>query len=75
MPGPATAVVALGTGPLVTGLRLAGVRVVEAADPEAVRAAWHGTAGAGVVLLTRAAADALGEDRWARGAPLTAVLP
>ena len=71
MPG---GVVALGEPATVRGLALAGVRVLPAVTPDEVRRTWAALpAGTGVVLLTRAASDALGAggrgtptDRWSR---------
>ena len=69
-------VAAIGTEDLVAGFGLAGARVRLADDPVAVLAAWHDLpADVAVVVLTQAAADALGEQRRASGAPLTVVLP
>ncbi len=69
-------VVVLGEEPFVTGFALAGARVRAASSPEEVAAAWEAVrAVAGLVLLTTAAAAALGEARTAPGAPLTVVLP
>ncbi|MFC4783831.1 V-type ATP synthase subunit F [Nocardioides sp. MAHUQ-72] len=67
---------AIGTADLVAGFGLAGAQVHEADDPATVRAAWEALpAGVAVVVLTGAAADALGPERTAPGAPLTVVLP
>lgn len=69
-------VAAIGTEDLVAGFGLAGARVRLADDPAAVLEAWHALpADVAVVVLTPAAADALGARRTAPGAPLTVVLP
>lgn len=69
-------VVAIGAQPLIAGFALAGVRICPAADAAEVRAVWQ-TLGSleAVVILTPDAADALGVDRTAPGAPLTVVMP
>jgi vacuolar-type H+-ATPase subunit F/Vma7 len=64
-------IAALGERSLVRGFALAGVRVVEAEDAEAVRSAWLGLhAEVAVVILTPAAARALGPAAFEPGAPL-----
>lgn len=55
-------VAAIGEEVLVAGLGLAGVQVLPAEQPEAVRAAWRQLPdGVALVVLTPAAAAALGE--------------
>ncbi|WP_258527974.1 V-type ATP synthase subunit F [Streptomyces sp. NBRC 110611] len=67
---------AIGEQVRVAGLALAGVTVLAAEEPEAVRDAWRDVrGGAGLVILTPAAADALGPAVLDRIPPLTAVLP
>jgi hypothetical protein len=68
-------VAALGEALAIAGLGLVGVRLVPADGPAQVRSAWPGLTGAGLVILTAAAAQALGPDRVAAGTPLTVVLP
>jgi vacuolar-type H+-ATPase subunit F/Vma7 len=68
-------VVALGEARAVSGLRLTGVRVCPAEGEADVRRAWSGLRDAGLVILTAAAAEVLGELRVATGAPLTVVMP
>ena len=66
-------VAAIGEEVLVAGFGLAGVRVLPAERPEAVRAAWRDLPGdVALVILTPAAAAALGEPPLE---PLVAVLP
>lgn len=70
------AVAAVGAADLVAGFGLAGALVLPAQDPAAVLSAWRSLPGdTGVVVLSPAAADALGDERLAPGAPLTVVLP
>jgi vacuolar-type H+-ATPase subunit F/Vma7 len=67
-------VVALGEEHRVEGFALAGVEVVAAADAQAVRDAWAALAAdVAVVILTPAAADALGPGLAPR--PIRVVLP
>lgn len=66
---------ALGEGDAVAGFALAGVAVRRALGADEVRQGWHELSDAAVVILTPAAAEALGEDRWAHSAPLTVVMP
>jgi vacuolar-type H+-ATPase subunit F/Vma7 len=69
-------VAAIGTADLVAGFGLTGVQVLAADDAAAVLTAWRGLPpDVAVVVLTGAAADALGPERTAPGAPLTVVLP
>jgi len=67
-------VAVLGEWALVRGFALAGVATLAAEDPESVRAAWRDLDGdVAVVILTPAAADALGDSRGTE--PLTVVMP
>ncbi len=69
-------VAAIGAVTEVGGFALAGARVLPADTAGQVRAAWETLPEAvGVVILTAAAADALGPDRVARAVPLTVVMP
>lgn len=69
-------VAAIGAPLQVAGFALAGARVYPAVDDDQVRAAWQGLPDrVAVVILTQAAADALGADRRALQAPLTVVMP
>jgi hypothetical protein len=69
-------VVALGERHRVDGWALAGVTVVVADGPEAVRRAWHGLLpDTALVLLTPAAAEALADELTPGAVPLTAVMP
>ncbi|MEV5480082.1 MULTISPECIES: V-type ATP synthase subunit F [Streptomyces] len=69
-------VAAIGEQVRVAGLALAGVTVLVAEEPDVVRAAWRDVREeAGLVILTPAAADALGPAVLDRIPPLTAVLP
>jgi vacuolar-type H+-ATPase subunit F/Vma7 len=66
-------VAAIGEETRVCGFGLAGVAVLPAETPEAVRAAWDGLAGdVTLVILTRTAAAALEESSSEK---LVAVLP
>jgi|HigsolmetaAR201D_1030396.scaffolds.fasta_scaffold139885_2 vacuolar-type H+-ATPase subunit F/Vma7 len=68
-------IAAIGAEVLVRGLVLAGVVALPAEDPDAVRDAWRRLPpDVGLVLLTPAAAAALG-DEADRGWPLVAVMP
>lgn len=70
-----TRVAALGEGLRVRGFGLAGAVVVVAETPESVRRAWAGLEdGVEVVLLTPAAASALGEGVKRRSGLLVAVM-
>jgi vacuolar-type H+-ATPase subunit F/Vma7 len=63
-------------GERVRGWALAGVTVVEAGDPDAVRAAWDGLGtDVAAVLLTTGAAAALSAQLADRFWPLVAVIP
>ena len=69
-------VAAVGAADLVAGFGLAGALVLAAEDTASVLAAWRGLPDdTGVVVLSPAAADALGQERQAPGAPMTVVLP
>ncbi|MCD0484520.1 hypothetical protein [Streptacidiphilus sp. ASG 303] len=69
-------VAALGEEARTAGFALAGVRVLAAGDPDAVRAAWRRLPpGTDLVLLTPAAAAALGPDLVEGTRPLVAVMP
>lgn len=71
-----THLAAIGERRRVTGLATAGVVVLPAEDPETVRAAWRGLpADVGLVILTPAAAAALGPGPREALDPLTAVMP
>lgn len=68
-------IAALGEEVSVQGFGLAGAVVLVAEDPGAVRAAWAGLADdVAVVILTQAAARALGEMPTG-GVPFTVVIP
>ncbi len=69
-------VAALGEHVIVAGYALAGAIVIPAEDADAVRAAWDGLAeDVDVVILTPAAADALGPDRTSDLRHLAVVMP
>lgn len=69
-------VAALGERTRVAGLALAGVTVVAAEEPDAVREAWRALPpGTELVILTHAAADALGPEPLEAVRPLTVVMP
>ncbi|MBD0842073.1 MULTISPECIES: V-type ATP synthase subunit F [unclassified Streptomyces] len=69
-------VAAIGERPRVIGLASAGVRVFPAEDEGAVRAAFDRLpADVGLVVLTPAAAAALGPDTLDGQEPLVAVMP
>jgi vacuolar-type H+-ATPase subunit F/Vma7 len=71
-------VAALGERSRVAGLALAGAVVLVADDPDAVRRIWRTLPdGVDLVILTRAAAEALEAAPAAPGGrgPLTAVMP
>ena len=70
------AVAAIGERTRVSGFLLAGVDVLVAEDPAAVRHAWSSLpAAVELVIVTAAAAAALGPDLLARVPPLVAVMP
>ncbi|MEU2553441.1 hypothetical protein ABZ589_17485 [Streptomyces sp. NPDC013313] len=69
---------AIGARTRVCGLALAGVDVLVAEDPEAVRVAWRALPGTvGLVILTVEAAEVLGDAATAPDPdrPLTVVMP
>ncbi|MEU4849138.1 V-type ATP synthase subunit F [Streptomyces gilvosporeus] len=69
-------VAAIGEQVRVAGLALAGVTVLVAEEPDAVRDAWCDVPeDTGLVILTPAAAEALGAEVLDRIPPLTSVLP
>ncbi|WP_263730603.1 V-type ATP synthase subunit F [Cellulomonas sp. SG140] len=69
-------VAVIGSPELVSGFALAGARTYAVRDAEEARATWqHLPPTVAVVLLSAAAADAIGEATGARGAPLTVRLP
>ncbi|MEV6294939.1 V-type ATP synthase subunit F [Streptomyces sp. NPDC051896] len=71
-------VAAIGARTSVCGLALAGVDVLVAEDPDAVRRAWRTLPGTvGLVILTAEAADVLGDAATAPAPtrPLTVVMP
>lgn len=66
----------IGAGTLVAGYGLAGAVVLAAEDDDSVRAAWDGLPeDVAVVVLTAAAARALGEATATTGTPLAVVMP
>ncbi|GAA2244256.1 MULTISPECIES: hypothetical protein [Kitasatospora] len=70
------AVVALGERTRVAGWSLAGVTVLVADQPEAVRRAWADLPeGVELVILTPAAGRALGSALSESGRPLCVVMP
>jgi vacuolar-type H+-ATPase subunit F/Vma7 len=69
-------IVAIGEEALIIGFALAGVVVCPAAHAEAVRAAWRDLGpDDALIILTPAAAEALGDDVARTRPPLTAVMP
>lgn len=69
-------IAAVGERDRVEGFALAGVTVVPAEDPDAVRDAWRGLPGEVVlVIVTPAAADALGPELETSSLPLAVVMP
>ncbi|MFD5493892.1 hypothetical protein ACFYY3_33720 [Streptomyces sp. NPDC001812] len=69
-------VAALGEQVRVAGFALAGVTVLLAEGPDAVRAAWRTLPkDVELVILTPAAAAALGPEPSEATAPLSAVMP
>ncbi|GAA4723561.1 hypothetical protein GCM10025782_21930 [Pedococcus ginsenosidimutans] len=68
-------VAAIGEAAALGPLRLVGVAVHAAGTTEEAREAWALLQGSGLVVLTSAAAEALGEARVAAGAPLSVVVP
>jgi vacuolar-type H+-ATPase subunit F/Vma7 len=70
------AVAAIGEQTRVAGLALAGVTVLVAEEPQSVRRAWHAVARDVVlVIVTPAAAGALGPALLEGGRPLAVVMP
>lgn len=70
------AVVVIGERARVSGFALAGAEVVVAEDPESVRRAWDALDDdAGLVIVTPAAAAALGTEPLSAVPPLVAVMP
>lgn len=66
----------LGEQASVQGYALTGAVVLAAADPDETRAAWDGLAeDVAVVILTPAAAQALGPERTSGLRPLAVVMP
>jgi vacuolar-type H+-ATPase subunit F/Vma7 len=71
-----TEVAVIGAPELVTGFALAGARAYPVASADEAVAAWQQLpATVGVVVLSEAAADAIGDLRAAHAAPLTVRLP
>ncbi|MEV1043256.1 MULTISPECIES: hypothetical protein [unclassified Streptomyces] len=71
-------VTAIGARTGVCGLALAGVDVLVAEEPDAVRRAWRALPGTtGLVILTAEAAEVLGPEVMAPdpSRPLTVVMP
>jgi hypothetical protein len=69
-------IAAIGERLRIAGLASAGVLLRPAEEPEAVRAAWDGLApDMELVIVTPAAAAALGPEPPATGGPLIAVMP
>ncbi|MER7467276.1 V-type ATP synthase subunit F [Streptomyces sp. NPDC097981] len=69
-------VAAIGEQTRVAGLALAGVTVLVAEEPEAVRQAWQDLPqDVALVIVTPAAADTLGPALLESTRPLTAVMP
>lgn len=74
--GPPAGVAAIGESALVTAFALAGADIRPTETPQQARAAWHALPRTvALVLLTPLAAEAIGEDRVAPGAPLSVVTP
>lgn len=66
----------IGAPELVTGFALGGARVYPVTSADEARAAWQQLpASVAVVLLSDLAAEAVGDARVARAAPLTMRLP
>jgi vacuolar-type H+-ATPase subunit F/Vma7 len=69
------AVIVIGEPALVAGYAMAGVTTMPAQGPDEVRRAWESLpSGTTLVILTAAAADALG-GQLSGADPLTAVMP
>ncbi|MFF3734510.1 V-type ATP synthase subunit F [Streptomyces sp. NPDC002476] len=68
--------VAIGAQARVAGLSLAGVGVLVAEDPEAVRRAWQSVSDeVTLVIVTPAAAEVLSQTQLQGTRPLVAVMP
>ncbi len=73
---PGSTVAAIGAPAQVSGFALAGARVYPADTAEQARAAWDTlTDAVAVVILTAAAADAIGAGRARSSGPLRVVMP
>lgn len=69
-------IVAIGEEARIMGFALAGVVICPAADAGTVRAAWRDLrTDDALVILTAAAAEALGDEAVRTRPPLTAVMP
>ncbi len=69
-------IVAIGEEARIIGFDLAGVAICPAADAGAVRAAWRDLRpDDALVILTAAAAEALGDEAMRTRPPLTAIMP
>jgi vacuolar-type H+-ATPase subunit F/Vma7 len=69
-------VAAIGSPVDVAGFGLAGAVVLPAEDDDEARRAWQSLSDdIAVVILTEAAARAIGADRTGHAAPLTVVIP
>ncbi len=69
------AIVVIGEPALAAGYAMAGATTMPAQGPDEVRRAWESLpSGTTLVILTAAAADALG-GRLSEADPLTAVMP
>lgn len=74
--GQMSEVAAIGTPTRVVGFALAGACIYPADNVEQAREAWQALPETvAVVILTKAAAEALGDDRTAPQAPLSVVMP
>jgi vacuolar-type H+-ATPase subunit F/Vma7 len=69
-------IVAIGEEARIMGFALAGVVICPAADAAAVRAAWRDLrSDDALIILTPAAAEAVGDETARTRPPLTAVMP
>jgi vacuolar-type H+-ATPase subunit F/Vma7 len=69
-------IIAIGEEARIMGFALAGVDIYPAADARAARAAWQDLqSDDALVILTAAAADALGDEVVRTRPPLTVVMP
>jgi vacuolar-type H+-ATPase subunit F/Vma7 len=69
-------IIAIGEEARIMGFALAGVNVYPAADARAVRAVWQDLQpDDALVILTSAAAEALGDEVARTRPPLTVVMP